>query len=103
MPIAYDDLQLPASAAEIARIQSDRKRVALERARKAPYYAGRLDDIDASRLDDPEVWARCLAAVPLGRVAAPEEIASVILFLLSDASDYITGVTLNVDGGVAME
>ena len=58
MPIAHDDLQLPASVDEIARIQSERKRVALERARTAPYYAGRLDDIDASRLDDPEVWAR---------------------------------------------
>jgi NAD(P)-dependent dehydrogenase (short-subunit alcohol dehydrogenase family) len=31
------------------------------------------------------------------------EIAGTIAWLLSDASDYITGETLNVDGGVAME
>jgi NAD(P)-dependent dehydrogenase (short-subunit alcohol dehydrogenase family) len=52
---------------------------------------------------DPEVWARCLAAVPLGRVAAPIEVATAILYLLSDASGYVTGETMNVDGGIAME
>jgi NAD(P)-dependent dehydrogenase (short-subunit alcohol dehydrogenase family) len=52
---------------------------------------------------DPDIWARCLAAVPLGRVAAPAEVASAILFLLSDASAYVTGETMNVDGGIAME
>ncbi|MEZ5099915.1 MAG: SDR family NAD(P)-dependent oxidoreductase [Thermoleophilia bacterium] len=62
---------------------------------------------DTARLDllraDPDVWARCLAAVPLGREAAPAEIAAAILWLLSDAAAYVTGETLNVDGGIAME
>ncbi|MGI9658096.1 MAG: SDR family NAD(P)-dependent oxidoreductase [Gaiellaceae bacterium] len=52
---------------------------------------------------DPEVWQRCLAAVPLGRPADPAEIAGVIAWLLSDASSYVTGETVNVDGGIAME
>ena len=38
--------------------------------------------------------------VPLGRVAAPEELASVVLFLTSDAASYITGTSLLVDGGL---
>ena len=62
---------------------------------------------DTRRLEplrrDPQVWSRCLAAVPLGRVASTDEVAAAILYLLSDAAAYVTGETLNVDGGVAME
>ena len=39
------------------------------------------------------------AALPLGRVAQPEEVANVVLFLSGDQSSYITGKTLGVDGG----
>jgi NAD(P)-dependent dehydrogenase (short-subunit alcohol dehydrogenase family) len=39
--------------------------------------------------------------VPLGRTGRPEEIASVVLFLASDESSFITGVDLCVDGGLA--
>jgi len=41
-----------------------------------------------------------LRSVPAGRVADPEEIADVVLFLLSDASRYVTGAEMVVDGGL---
>lgn len=52
------DLKLPASKAEIARIQSARKPIALAQARKAAFYRGKLDHVRADRLDDPEEWAK---------------------------------------------
>lgn len=51
-------LPLPESRRHILDIQSERKRAAFERARKAPWYAGKLDGIDPNKLDDPETWQR---------------------------------------------
>ena len=44
-----------------------------------------------------------VASIPLGRFGKPEEVASVVRFLLSDAAAYITGQTLCVDGGLCMK
>jgi NAD(P)-dependent dehydrogenase (short-subunit alcohol dehydrogenase family) len=38
---------------------------------------------------------------PLGRIGKPEEIASVISWLLSDASSWVTGQVIGIDGGLA--
>lgn len=46
-----------------------------------------------------EAMAASLRAIPLKRIAKPEEIASAILFLASEEASYITGTTLTVDGG----
>lgn len=46
-----------------------------------------------------DVLQRAGAALPLGRLGEPEEIARGILFLVDPASEYITGSTLSIDGG----
>ena len=48
------------------------------------------------RLDDE------LRAIPVGRLGRPEEVAALVSFLLSDDAGYITGATLDVNGGVLM-
>lgn len=42
---------------------------------------------------------RVLSAIPLGRLGTPEDVASVVVFLASDESGFITGITLDVNGG----
>ncbi|MEP4378216.1 MAG: SDR family oxidoreductase [Alphaproteobacteria bacterium] len=48
---------------------------------------------------DPEFLERYLPKVPLGRMAEPDDYTGPILFLLSDASRYMTGADLVIDGG----
>jgi 3-oxoacyl-[acyl-carrier protein] reductase len=47
-----------------------------------------------------EYTARSARAIPLGRAAGAEEIGDVVAFLASERASYLTGVTLQVDGGL---
>ena len=52
--------------------------------------------------DTPEKRKERERATPLGRVGKPEEIAYAVIFLLSNKAEYITGETMNVNGGLWM-
>jgi gluconate 5-dehydrogenase len=51
-------------------------------------------------LDDPEFKAKLVARIPLGRVGQPVDLMGAVLLFCSDASSYITGQILTIDGGL---
>jgi len=58
--------------------------------------------INASQRDTPAERRKLLKLIPYGRVGEPEDVASAVTWLASDASDYVVGATLFVDGGMAL-
>jgi glucose 1-dehydrogenase len=56
--------------------------------------------INASTMNDPGKMKTLDAAIPLGRLAQPEEIASVVAFLCEDGASYMTAATIFADGGI---
>jgi glucose 1-dehydrogenase len=56
--------------------------------------------INTSTMNDPEKMATLDKAIPLGRMAEPEEIGAVVAFLASDGAKYLTATTVFADGGI---
>ena len=56
--------------------------------------------INTSTMDDPAKLAKLDAAIPVGRMARPEEIASVVGFLAGEGASYLTATTIFADGGI---
>lgn len=65
----------------------------------------RLRDLTRSQaekasISEDEAWARRTASTPLGRIGEPDEIGDAVAWLASDRARYVTGVALQVDGGL---
>jgi glucose 1-dehydrogenase len=56
--------------------------------------------INLATMQNAELMKKLDAAIPLGRLTRPEEIASVVGFLASDAASYLTATTIFADGGI---
>ena len=58
--------------------------------------------INRAAWSNPEAYAALMKLVPYERIGEPEDIAQAVVWLASDASDYVTGTTLFVDGGMTL-
>jgi glucose 1-dehydrogenase len=58
--------------------------------------------INKSAWDTPEAYKALMELVPYGRIGEPEDIGRAAVWLASDASDYVVGTTLFVDGGMTL-
>ena len=61
-----------------------------------------LTAMNQSALDDPAERKRREASIPWGRAGSVEDVAALVMFLLSPAADYITGATVTIDGGLSL-
>ena len=59
--------------------------------------------INKVTMKDPALMQRLAAAIPLGRMARPEEIAGVVAFLAGDGASYMTATTVIADGGMTQQ
>jgi len=66
-----------------------------------PILTPAIDHLTGGQAGVDEFTASMSAAVPLGRVGQPDEIAKAVVFLASDDASYVNGVELFVDGGMA--
>lgn len=59
--------------------------------------------VDAAVNGSPELPNLMKAVIPMSRIAKPEEIADVIMFMASPRSSYVTGAAWMVDGGTTLQ
>jgi NAD(P)-dependent dehydrogenase (short-subunit alcohol dehydrogenase family) len=87
-------------AAILSMTESCAKEFAPHRIRVNAVLPGLTDTKFAGALtQNPDILKSFLRSVPLGRIAQPDEIAPMILFLCSPAAGYVTGASFAVDGG----
>ncbi len=60
-------------------------------------------ETDMTRQWSEAYYQKVLAGIPLKRLGKPEEVAQLVLFLASDQSSFITGETININGGRSMD
>jgi len=91
--------ELPKSRIEIEGVQSARRKRAVEQARRAPFYKGKLDHVNLDRLDDPDEWRKLpiLDKDMLRRLEVPERTAVIRRGKVGDCMYFIADGEAEVD------
>jgi NAD(P)-dependent dehydrogenase (short-subunit alcohol dehydrogenase family) len=59
-----------------------------------------VTDMDLPLLQDPEIYQEFVSQIPMGRIAEPEELKGLAVFLASENSSFVTGSGMTIDGGM---
>ena len=104
IPGRFQGIYSITKAAVISMTKAFAKECATQGVRVNALLPGLTDTKFAGALiSNPEVLDKMLDHVSMRRVAKPEEMAGAVLYLVSPAANYTTGVCLNVDGGYLVE
>ena len=101
IPMKYQGIYSITKGGLITMTQSFAKELGEDNIRVNAILPGLTDTKFASALTkNEELMKTVIPQIPLGRIAQPEEMSGMVLFLVSDAASYVTGSTFNVDGGI---
>lgn len=96
----------PSYGASKAALNYLTKHIAMEFAKNNIYVNGVCPgpiETDMTKQWSAEFHERAVANIPLQRLGLPQNVADTVLFLATELSDFITGETINVNGGVLMD
>ncbi len=100
-PAPFQGIYSITKAGIIAMTKAFAKELAPYRIRVNALLPGLTDTkFSAALTQNQDILKMVLPTIPLGRIARPEEMAGAVLYLVSDAASYTTGICLTVDGGM---
>jgi NAD(P)-dependent dehydrogenase (short-subunit alcohol dehydrogenase family) len=100
-PAPFQGIYSITKAGIIAMTKSFAKELAPYHIRVNALLPGLTDTKFAAALtQNPEIMKMVFPTIPMGRIAQPEEMTGAVLYLVSDAASYTTGICLTVDGGM---
>jgi len=100
-PAPFQGVYSITKAGIIAMTKSFAKELAPYHIRVNALLPGLTDTkFSAALTQNPDILKMVLPTIPMGRMARPEEMAGAVLYLVSDAASYTTGICLTVDGGM---
>ncbi len=101
IPMRYQSIYSITKAGLISMTQAFAKELGGDNIRVNALLPGLTDTKFASAMtQNDEYMKTVLPQIPLGRIARPDEMSGMVLFLVSDAASYVTGSTFTVDGGI---